>query len=89
MFETLIDTDMMERFIEAWNKALEVIRNFGRDLSEILADLCKAIAKAQKDRDASPARQRKCKARCVWYTAILFVPNHAAAMRFHVAATGD
>ena len=89
MFETLIDSDMMERFIEAWNKALEVIRNFGRDLSEILADLCKAIAKAQKGRDASPARQCKRKVRCVWYIAILFVPNHAATMRFHVAATGE
>ena len=26
MGETLIDSDMMERFIEVWNKALEVIR---------------------------------------------------------------
>lgn len=89
MFETLIDSDTMERFIEAWNKALEVIRNFGRDLSEILADLCKAIAKEQQSRNASPPRQRKRKARCVWHTAILFVHYHAAAMRFHVAATGD
>ena len=89
MLKLLDDSLRMDAFIEAWNRAIDAFRSTCRTVTELLRSLYEAATRELRTRESNRAHWRMELVLGSIVSDAPFAYNHAAAMRFHVAATGD